>query len=69
MKAALLTAAWNSDDWTFEALEAHYKTLVRYLNLEDMGMVLGYGCGTPSMTRCSRFPQQAYILGKQLKSC
>ena len=69
MKAALLTAAWNSDDWTFEALEAHYKTLVRYLNLEDMGMVLGYGCGTPSMTRRSQFPQQAYILGKQLKSC
>ena len=38
MKSALLTAAWNSDDWTFEALEAHYKTLVRYLNLQDMGM-------------------------------
>ena len=37
MKSALLTAAWNADDWTFEALEAHYKTLVRYLNLEDMG--------------------------------
>ena len=37
MKSVLLTVAWNSDDWTFEALEAHYKTLVRYLNLTDMG--------------------------------
>lgn len=64
MKSALLTAAWNADDWTFEALEAHYKTLVRYLNLEDMGMVLGYGCGTPSLTKHSRFPEQAYHLGK-----
>lgn len=64
MKSALLTAAWNADDWTFEALEAHYKTLVRYLNLEDMGMVLGYGCGTPSSTKHSRFPEQAYRLGK-----
>lgn len=67
MKSALLTAAWNSDDWTFEALEAHYKTLVRYLNLEDMGMVLGYGCGTPGMTQHSRFPQQAYNLGNRLR--
>ncbi len=67
MKSALLTAAWNSDDWTFEALEAHYKTLVRYLNLQDMGMVLGYGCGTPSMTERSAFPKQAYLLGKRLK--
>ncbi len=67
MKSALLTVAWNSDDWTFEALETHYKTLVRYLNLEDMGMVLGYGCGTPSMTKHSPYPQKAYELGKQLR--
>lgn len=67
MKSALLTVAWNSDSWTFEALEAHYKTLVRYLNLEDRGMVLGVGCGTPSMTRHSVFPQQAYNLGNRLQ--
>ena len=67
MKSALLTAAWNSDDWTFEALETHYKTLVRYLNLQDMGTVLGYECGTPSMTQHSRFPQKAYDLGKHLR--
>ena len=67
MKSVLLTVAWNSDSWTFEALEAHYKTLVRYLNLTDMGMVLGYGCGTPSMTQHSRYPQQAYSLGDRLK--
>lgn len=67
MKSALLAAAWNSDDWTFEALESHYKTLVRYLNLTDMGMVLGAGCGSPSMTRHSKFPQQAYNLGNRLQ--
>lgn len=66
MKSALLTVAWNSDDWTFDALEAHYKTLVRYLNLENMGMVLGYGCGTPSMTSHSTYPQKAYQLGNCL---
>ncbi len=67
MKSALLAAAWNGDDWTFEALEAHYKTLVRYLSLTDMGMVLGYGCGTPSMTQHSEFPRHAYILGNKLR--
>lgn len=67
MKSVLLAVAWNSDSWTFEALESHYKTLVRYLDLADMGTVLGYGCGTPSMTERSKFPQQAYQLGNRLK--
>lgn len=67
MKSAMISAAWNADGWTFEALEAHYKTLVRYLNLKDMGAVWGKGCGTPSMTRSSRYVQQAYELGKNLK--
>lgn len=66
LKSALLTVAWNADDWTFDALEVHYKTLVRYINFEDKGMVLGYGCGTPSMTKRSRYPKEAYQLGKSL---
>ena len=36
------------------------------LDLRDMGMVLGYGCGTPSMTRGSGAPEEAYRLGKSL---
>ena len=66
LKSALLTVAWNADDWTFDALEAHYKTLVRYINFKDMGMVLGYGCGSPSSTKRSRYVQDAYQLGKSL---
>lgn len=66
LKSALLTVAWNADDWTFEALETHYKTLVRYINFEDKGMVLGLGCGTPEMTKHSRYPEEAYELGKRL---
>lgn len=66
MKSALLTVAWNQDDWTFDALEVHYKTLVRYLGLTDMGMVLGTGCGTLAMTQRSRFPKLAYELGRKL---
>lgn len=66
MKSALLTVAYNADDWTFEALESHYNTLLRYLNLTDCGRVLGYGCGTPSMTKYSKYPDKAYKLGKGL---
>ena len=66
LKSALLTVAWNADDWTFEALEAHYKTLVRYINFEDVGMVLGYGCGSPRMTKRSEYPEKAYRLGRSL---
>ena len=66
LKSALLTVAWNADDWTFEALVAHYKTLVRYINFEDKGMVLGYGCGSPNMTQRSRYPKAAYELGRSL---
>lgn len=66
LKSALLTVAWNADNWTFDALTAHYKTLVRYIRLRDMGMVLGYGCGTPSMTQSSQYPEEAYRLGRSL---
>jgi multimeric flavodoxin WrbA len=66
MKSALLAVAWNSDDWTFDALESHYQTIVKYLNLEDCGMVLGRGCGSLSMTRHSDYMEMAYVLGRSL---
>ena len=66
MKSAIISAAWNADDWTFDALEAHYKTLVKYLNFEDMGAVWGKGCGTPSMTKASGYPEKAFLFGKNL---
>ncbi len=66
LKSALLTVAWNADDWTFDALETHYNILVRYIGFKDCGRVLGYGCGTPGMTKHSRYPQEAYQLGRGL---
>ena len=66
LKSALLAVAWNADDWTFDALKTHYKTLVRYIGFDDKGTVLGRGCGTPSMTKQSKYPKEAYLLGKNL---
>ena len=66
LKCALLAVAWNADSWTFDALVAHYDTLVRYLSMRDCGRVLGYGCGTPGSTRRSRYLKEAYQLGRNL---
>lgn len=68
MRSALISVAWNADSWTFEALTAHYQTLVRYLNFKDVGMILGKGCGTPEMTARSSYMAEAYELGKNLKN-
>ena len=37
-----------------------------YLGFENKGMILGGGCGTPSMTQGTKYPQAAYELGKSL---
>ena len=66
LKTALIAAAWDSSDWAMRDLEAHYKTLCRYLNFRDQGMILGTGCGTVSMTRNSKFPRLARELGNSL---
>ncbi len=67
MKSAFLSAAWNDDDWTMDSIREHYLTLVRYLNLQNMGTVLATGCGTPAMTKRSSYPRKAYELGKKLR--
>lgn len=66
MKSALIVAAWDSNDWTMKDVLAHYHTLCRYLHFENMGEVLGAGCGTPSMTSHSKFMKDAYELGRGL---
>ena len=65
-KTALIAAAWDSSDWTMRDLEAHYKTICRYLNFQDQGVILGLGCGTVSQTRSSKFPRLAYEFGRSL---
>ncbi len=66
-KAALLSVAWDNDDVVFRVTEAYYKTIVKYMQFRDMGMILGGGCGTPEMTRRSKYPELAYKLGKSLR--
>lgn len=65
-KSIMISTAWNSADWTMEALQNHYETLVRYMNWEDVGQVWAVGCGTRSMVESSEFGDMAYKIGASL---
>lgn len=65
-KTVLLSVAWDDTDTVFTVTEAFYKQLCDYMQLEDCGMVLGRGCGTPAITRATDYPKQAYELGKSI---
>ena len=65
-KSMLISTAYNSADWTFQALAAHYDTLVRYMNWTDVGQVLGTGCGSRSLVERSEFGEMARKIGANL---
>lgn len=67
LKTALIATAWDSNKEKMRPLAEHYKMICRYLGFEDMGTVLGLGCGTPDMTLRTIYPQIAYELGKSIK--
>ena len=65
-KSVIMATAYNSADWTMEALLSHYDTLVRYMNWEDCGKVMAIGCGSRSLVERSEFGEQAYKIGANL---
>ena len=66
LKTALIVAAWDSNDWTMNDIANHYHTLCRYMDFQDIGMILGKGCGSVPMTKSSPYMKKAYELGKSL---
>jgi multimeric flavodoxin WrbA len=65
-KTVLLTVAWDEAASTFDVVEAYYDRICDYMHFQDCGRVVGGGCGTPAMTRGTRFPKEAYELGRSL---
>ena len=61
-----MATAWNSADWTMEALQKHYEILVRYMNWEDVGQVWAVGCGYRSAVENSEFGDVAFKIGANL---
>lgn len=65
-KSILIATAWNTADWTMEALKIHYETLVRYMSWQDVGQILAVGCGSRSMVERSEFGDTSYRIGASL---
>ncbi|MBQ9058733.1 MAG: flavodoxin family protein [Atopobiaceae bacterium] len=65
-KVVLLAVAWDNTSSVFSVTQAYYETICDYMHFEDRGRVLGGGCGSPSMTRASQYPEAAYQLGRSL---
>ena len=66
-KTALIGAAWDNTNSVFEIVTAYYRKLCDYMSFQNQGIIEGRGCGTPGMTRSSKFMKAAYELGRALK--
>lgn len=66
LKAALITASWDSNSDVMPCTVSYYEKLCKYMNFDSVGMVLGLECGTPSTTASSPHMQEAYDLGALL---
>lgn len=62
-KAMLIAAAWDSNDYVMKAIKEEYQRIVSSFGWEDIGMIFGEGCGTPSMTQNTKFMEKVYKLG------
>ncbi len=65
-KTALITVAWDNTDSAFDVVKAYYRRICDYMDFRDQGTVIGKGCGTPDMTRRSKYMKEAYELGKAI---
>ncbi len=66
LKSALIAAAADTDDDALPYLQLHYLKICRYLRFENLGTVLGKGCGDPEKTAKSEYMNEAYKLGKSI---
>ena len=65
-KTILLAVAWDNTPTVFKVTKAYYETICDYMQFTDCGMILGGGCGTPDMTKRSKYPKEAYELGRSI---
>lgn len=65
-RTLLLAAAYDDNDWTMRDLVGHYRTIVRYMNWHDAGMLLATGCGCRSDVEKTDFPDRAREMGRHL---
>ena len=65
-KSMLIATCYDSGSNAMDVLTATYKRLCEYMEWNDVGMVLGTGCGARSLVESSQFPEQARQIGANL---
>lgn len=63
---ALIVAANNPNPHIMDCVVTNYLSIVNFLGVKNAGMILGAGCGTPEITRQTKYPQMAYEFGESL---
>ena len=63
---ALIVAANNPNPRIMDCVVTNYLSIVNFLGVKNAGMILGTGCGTPEITRQTKYPQMAYEFGASL---
>jgi multimeric flavodoxin WrbA len=66
-KAMLLATSYGADDWTMEALEKNYESILRFMNWDEAGKLFATGCPVREVIEQTNFPNRAYELGKTIK--
>lgn len=65
-KIALLAVANNANEHIMDPLVMTYKDICHSLKSENVGMILAYDCGNAEKTEKSKFPLEAFELGKSI---
>ena len=65
-KVILMATSWDDQEITMNALRTHYLSLVTYMQWKDLGAIYATGCGTRTDIENSKYPELAYLKGKNL---
>lgn len=65
-KAVMLVTGTNNRDWAMKGIVGNYTEALQYLQWQDCGQVLAKGCCTREDIENTHYPQQAYLLGKEV---
>ena len=66
-KACFLMTYANTGERDAEPMKVHYEVLLDYMGWKDAGRVIAPGVWTAGSIKNTRYGQQAYQLGKNLK--
>lgn len=65
-KTILMVTAASDEEYVTDAICAHYHSLLRFMQWQDIGTVLARGCAVREDIEGTEFPKNAYSLGKSI---